>query len=224
MPKGLGRREKADLRDLRYRMGDHLKVKYAGVPMPDYKVWENGRILDQGVQGACVGFAWAAWENCKPLGFKRQQGDDYGFGFYREAQELDEWPGSDYSGTSVRAGAKTAVARGLAKSFVWASSLAEIDAHLLLEGPVVMGTSWLRSMDDWDGQGYLSVRPDSGERGGHAWLLYGKEPGGSYIAQNSWGPDYAVGGSFRLTPTALETLVAMGAEACACTQTGVPPR
>jgi hypothetical protein len=218
--KGLGRRiDLVDMRDAQHLMGAHLKSVDA---LPEYKTWEVGEALDQGYEGSCVGHGWTHWHNAKPMGFGRQQPHEYAYDYYKRAQEIDEWPGTDYEGTSVRAGAKVALERGLISEYVWASGLDELDAWILGKGPIVIGSKWLESMDEPTVDGFLEVYPYSPNRGGHCWLLYGKGQEGNYKAQNSWGTSYAKEGSFRLTRDSLMYLIAVGGfTACATVQTGL---
>lgn len=67
---------------------------------PDALVDTGGwwSFYDQGREGACVGFA--ASRMMSLLNRKRYDAR----WLYHEAQEIDEWPGEDYDGTSVRAG------------------------------------------------------------------------------------------------------------------------
>jgi hypothetical protein len=219
---GLGRIPHFDPRSMRYRMGDYLQGRVA--VLPDEKVWQRGQTLNQGSEGACVGFGWVAWENCKPLGYIRQQGNDYAFDWYHRAQLLDPFPGTNYSGTTVGAGGKVAKERGLAASYVWASTYDDISAFVRSTGPVVMGTTWLRSMDRVGPDNYLTVDFSSGARGGHCWLLYGFLRDGTAVCQNSWGDGYADGGTFFLHPRGLKQLLYHNGEGAACIQTGVPAR
>ena len=53
---------------------------------------------NQGEEGACVGFGISRLTSQ----LNRKLYD--GFWLYHEAQKIDEWPGEDYDGTSVRAG------------------------------------------------------------------------------------------------------------------------
>jgi hypothetical protein len=94
-----------DTRDSRYWVGrtgslGHIRGGHAiASPTPDFPDstawWE---FYDQGSEGACVGFSisrLATWHN-------RHRYDARWL--YHEAQVIDEWPGEDYEGTSVRAG------------------------------------------------------------------------------------------------------------------------
>jgi hypothetical protein len=214
---GLGRWPFSDARDGVYLFRRALQAD-ARV-LPDYKVWTRGIILDQGREGACVGFAWQAWENAKPRGNVEQQGDAAGYAWYKDAQRIDPWPGEDYEGTTVRAGARVAVNRGYADTYLWAGSVAEINAWLLGRGPVVVGSNWYNSMDDIDSSGYITIDPGSGIRGGHAYLCLGIGREGNYHFQNSWGENYGKEGKFFLTPQQFYNLVNVGdAEFCTAAQ------
>lgn len=62
---------------------------------------------NQGPEGACVGFGISR------LATILNGGKLYdGFWLYHEAQKVDEWPGEDYGGTSVRAGLDILRTRG----------------------------------------------------------------------------------------------------------------
>jgi hypothetical protein len=64
------------------------------------------RAMDQGQEGACVGFGWT---RCMMLLNRKRYDARW---LYHEAQKVDEWVGEDYEGTSVRAGADVLRARG----------------------------------------------------------------------------------------------------------------
>jgi hypothetical protein len=99
------------------------------------------RFYDQGREGACVGFAV-----CRALSLVNRERYD-GVELYRQAQRQDEWPGEDYSGTSLRAGLDVARERGpiqlrggratgpsIADSFIenrWLLSLTDANAALM---------------------------------------------------------------------------------------------
>jgi hypothetical protein len=217
MSNGLGRYPFLDMRDGSYLMRHVLSTITEVVPT--YKIWEHGDILDQGNEGACVGFSWQGWENAKPVGYKLQQGNEAGFLWYNRAKQLDEWPGSDYEGTSVRAGAKVALEKQGIESFLWAFSRVEIDTWLLTQGPIVVGSDWFNSMDHLGRKAYCTVDPTSGTRGGHAYLLLGKGEGGNYWFQNSWGEGYGKEGLFFMTPANFDMLLRRGnSEFCTAAQ------
>lgn len=88
--------------------GGHC-VCLATRPMHDLTSW--WQFYDQGEEGACVGFGW-----CRALSIMNRSRYD-GFSHYHLAQQLDEWPGEDYDGTSVRAGGD--VARDYGGFLVW---------------------------------------------------------------------------------------------------------
>ena len=198
----LGHHTHKDSRDGLFGVGENLPVFQT---LPDGTVWERGDSRDQGEEGACVGFGWVNWHNCKPKGWMNQVDDEYAFGLYHRAQELDPWPGTDYEGTSVRAGAKVVLERSLLDTYLWARSLAELDAWLLTRGPLVVASNWYNSMDRLDSGAFSHVDIASGVRGGHCYLVYGKT-GDVYHFQNSWGDGYGDGGSFYMTRTDLSLL------------------
>src|SRR4051794_32441918 len=76
------------------RGGHCVCLRPAGVP--DYTSW--WRAYDQGREGACVGFGCSRMSS---LTNRRLYDAAW---LYHEARKVDEWPGEDYDGTSVRAG------------------------------------------------------------------------------------------------------------------------
>lgn len=229
---GHGLHLRPDMRRARYRMGDYLRERLGGSALPEELVLERGVILDQGPDGTCVGHAWTGWENCKPLGFARQQGHDYALGWYDEAVLYDPWPENDAPdrrfGTTTQAGVEVAIHRGLAQSYVWSSTLDEISAFIRSgEGPVVLGSYWYRSMFYPDARNFIPVNLPSGISGGHEWLIYGVQLYQGrpiFVCQQSWGESFADQGDMYFWPAGIQKLIDQGAEAVACVQTGVPPR
>lgn len=68
--------------------------------LTDLQSW--WKFYDQEKEGACVGFAV-----CRMMTLLNRERYD-GFWHYHQAQQIDEWPGEAYSGTSVRAGCDVA--------------------------------------------------------------------------------------------------------------------
>lgn len=188
------------------------------------KVWEHGTILDQGKEGACVGFAWTGATIAKPMPPNEQpkfvEGNSFAIGLYREAQKVDPWPGENYSGTSVLAGAKIAKEKGIVDEYRWCFSIEELKKAILNVGPVVIGINWYQDMYGTDKNGLVKV---SGNHvGGHAIMVTGfipdfdvnNSPTPVFQWVNSWGPGYGKGGVGYIPYKDLEKLIENRAEMC----------
>lgn len=156
-----------------------------GTRAPRSYTWACGVNLDQGNDGACVGFAWAAELAARPVVVPRVD-NPTGFALYREAQVLDEWPGEDYSGTSVLAGAKAVAARGWMGEYRWAFGVDDLAVAVGWAGPAVIGINWHQDMFEPGGDGF--VRPTGVVAGGHAILVRGySAKARRFLLHNSWG-------------------------------------
>lgn len=170
-----------------------------GVPLagPRSFSWRAPTLLNQGQDGACVGFSWsgelAAWP--VPVGLID---DKFAFGLYRAAQDRDEWPGHDYEGSSVLAGAKACKDEGYMDEYRWALTPEDLFLAVGYHGPVVVGIKWKNSMFDPRPSGLLEV--SGSDAGGHAILVRGCSVnlkiagekksglGRAYRFRQSWGP------------------------------------
>jgi len=178
--------------------------------------------LDQGAEGACVGFAWAIELLSAPVSARLPTPrDQFARDVYRAAQRIDEWPGEDYEGTSVLAGAKIVRDLGYIKRFWWAFGIDQVIDTLVGFGPVVIGIPWYDSMYDTRPDGLVEV----GGRmvGGHAITLtgYGRRGFGTPRRtvevvrwRNSWGPLYGIRGDGYIRVEDLARLLADRGEAC----------
>lgn len=190
------------------------------------KVWINGPILDQGQEGACVGFGWTAKTLADPFdadlsALKSGVPSDptsFAHYVYNEAKKVDDTPGENYEGTSVLAGAKTIQSLGIVKSYSWAFSVDEVINGILSTGPVVLGINWYEGMYEAPG-GLLKVKGKLA--GGHCILAIGYRVGSTIaggkdtiLLQNSWGPSWGNGGIAEITVTDLAKLLAKQGEAC----------
>ncbi len=178
---------------------------------PRSYTWRCDTYLDQGAVGACVGHAWAHEVAARPA--VRAADSQLAFELYHRAQQIDPWPGEDYEGTSVLAGAKATVERGHIREYRWAFGLEDLLLAISYAGPVVLGVNWYTSMWDVDDKGMLPV----GGRlaGGHAILATGVSVKRQTVRlHNSWGPSWGVGGDAYIAWADLDRLLREDGEAC----------
>jgi hypothetical protein len=187
------------------------------------KLWRGGPVLDQGQEGACVGFGWTGELLASPKRdakrISSRRSSQYAKDIYHRAQQIDEFPGENYEGTSVLAGAKTVVERRFMTSYRWAFGINDVRDALITEGPVVIGIPWLYDMYETD-QNY-EVHVGGDVVGGHCILLTGYNPKHKdyngremYRWRNSWGTSYGKGGDAWIEAGALAELLKEQGEAC----------
>lgn len=179
---------------------------------PQTKWWGHTAKLDQGTEGACVGFAWAHDLAADPVVIGDLTDQD-AFEIYREAQKIDEWPGEEYSGTSVLAGAKILNKQGFLDEYRWAFGIEDVILTLSHHGPVVLGIPWHSDMYTPD-RGH-QIRPTGHLVGGHAILAlaYDHESKAVWLL-NSWGPDWGWDGLCHISVADLGELLNQRGEAC----------
>jgi hypothetical protein len=203
------------------------EVGDAKPPLRSY-TWQVGPVLDQGNEGACVGFSHSARVMSDP-DRDRDIDNDYARQVYREAQRIDEWAGEDYEGTSVLAGAKVLAGRGEYVSYWWAFGIDDALRSIGHLGPNVLGINWLESMFDPRPSGLLEV---SGRiAGGHAILARGvrlkaRLPGEELKPievvrlRNSWGTGWGVNGDAYIRVDDLERLLNAEGDCCVPVEPG----
>jgi hypothetical protein len=212
---GFGRLISLDKRDLKYPM----RALTRRIALPTSRLWSSRKafVLDQGPTPHCVGFAWAGFLEAAP--FMHQLTNDDGHRFYALAQDNDEWPGTDYDGSSTRGGAKALQSLGLIDgAYVWAQTENDVWRFVLGVGPVVTGTTWLGGMMEPDSKGYLQVT--GGEEGGHDWLIIGANAKrNAYRMQNSWGVGWGDNGRAWIKREDYKTLFEdMGGDCCSAVE------
>lgn len=225
---GLGRLEIEDERDANFPMSARLSGLERG-----WRYWNSsGWYGDQGQTAMCVAYSWAHWCEDGPFtrtstpwrskgghafgGFRGQEpifNLDHG---YNWMQRNDYWPGEDYDGTSVRAGAKYLVEQKLASEYRWAWD-AETVAHAILEvGPVVVGTMWY--MDMFTPREYKHIdiiEPTGRDAGGHAYVLNGVNLNqGWFRIKNSWGMNWGTRSHAYISFDDMDGLIKDHGEAC----------
>jgi hypothetical protein len=184
-------------------------------------LWDLGPVLDQGNEGACVGYGCAGAVASAPSS-RTGVNDTYARTWYRRAQRLDEWQGESYDGTSVLAGCLVGRERKLWSGFRWAKQPAELAAGILNPalGPAVVGVQWSEDLYETGALLDTDVRLDP--ELGHCVLLPGYLPadawensdrdardqleelgladavhdleGPGFVVLNSWGTSWGAGG------------------------------
>lgn len=192
---GFGRLVKPDPRDLKYLVKPPRLAALLAKEIT-VKHWMVGKVLDQGNTPQCVAYSGKQFLATGPVknalekaGFTPEQ-------LYRQCQDVDEWPGSSYDGTSVRALFQVLQRIGFVSEYNWAFSNDVVASWVLTQGPMVVGTDWLEGMQQTDEKGF--IRATGAPVGGHAWLIKGTDtrkvcPDGSIGAHrmvNSWGPGW----------------------------------
>lgn len=210
-----GRIEALDHRDRDHPMRAAVPLR---APLPEYKYWATGELLDQGSTGTCVGHGWAGWLMASPT---RTKNGPSPFTIYRECLAVDEWPSNDAEatlpdsqlqfGTSVRAGAKALTNRGHIEEYVWGFDLDTVKRYVLLRGPVVMGSDWFSGFMTPDSKGFVQLT--GAVVGGHCYLVNGYSKRlRAFRGLNSWG-DWGQRGRFWLPEAVMAALMEAGAEA-----------
>jgi hypothetical protein len=173
--------------------------------------WRAGKVLDQGAEGSCTGHACVGLIGAEPhpAPTKRVTHAE-AVRWYKRAQRLDEWPGQDYTGTSVNAAMKVGRSFGWWDSWRWAFGLDEMRQAIQL-GPLVIGVPWRSGMYDTEPDGLVST--SGSEVGGHclavtAWATDYAGHGPGFWWRNSWGPSYGIRGDAYVPEQMMSDLIA----------------
>lgn len=210
---GLGRLPAPDGRDTRFQLRTLADATPPSTLNHRYW-WANGWHGNQANLPWCVAFSFLHYLADGPVTHKgRPQPLVSPADLYRTAQENDEWDGTAYAGTSVRAGAKVLQSLGYVSSYWWGWDVATVVDALLSLGPVVVGTNWYSGMFDVDEKGLIGV--NGRLSGGHAYVLNGVNRKRELVRlKNSWGKDWGNGGMAWLSFEDLGRLLSEDGEAC----------
>ena len=223
LPYELGRNYIEDKRDSNYLIKNNLqKLQNTNKPSQSLtsRYWDaNGWWGDQGRTSQCVGYSWAHWLEDGPI---QQSGIPpiiKPIDIYKNAQKIDEWPGENYDGTSVRAGAKYLQSIKKIKSYYWAYDLQTLINTIMKIGPVVVGTNWYMGMYYPDKKGLIKI---SGRiAGGHAYVINGVDTKTKqFRLKNSWGKSWGQNGHAFISFNDMSRLIKERGEICLATEIG----
>ena len=200
----LDRKVYYDPRSLNYRIAA-LASELSVPSEPVSRRWRTPIVLDQGQEGACVGFAWTGWAGSMSKPWKPTLRNLDAFALYHRAQSLDEWPGEGYEGSSTLGGARASDELGRVSSYHWATTIEEILLAVGHIGPVVVGINWYDGMyephDD-------ELKVEGALAGGHDILINAVDVKKERLRfHNSWGHGWGVNGEAWMSFADVERLV-----------------
>jgi hypothetical protein len=221
----LGRTYIEDERDKKYLINNHLNLLIQSknnLTNPRLKItskyWDdNGWWGNQKNTPHCVGYSWAHWVDDGPIKHLGQKPFVNPTIIYENAQKLDQWPGENYAGTSVRGGVKYLQKIGRVKNYYWAYDVNTLITTVLNIGPVVVGTNWYKGMFYPDKNGLIKI---SGPiMGGHAYVINGVDiVKKQFRLKNSWGRKWGKSGSAFISFNDMSKLISEYGEICLATE------
>lgn len=154
--------------------------------------------LDQGQEGACVGFGTSHLIATLFSGLVYVDEKFARETIYWPAQKIDPWDGGAYpdadpfyEGTATNCGLKIAKQLGFFTAFRRAFTLKDVILGLSWHGPALFGVNWYEYMGEPDRKGFIHVKGK--QTGGHC--ILGKalslDKKGIKL-HNSWGEDWGV--------------------------------
>ena len=137
----LGRRkDKRDPRDKIARLA--VLAPVAEVALPDYRYWADSTWRgDQGAFPHCVAYSATHRIENSPTTYPEAGPVVDPTDVYDRAQQIDEWPGENYDGTSVRAGAKVMLEKGFISEYQRITTLQELIDFIRRPATAVEGRS-----------------------------------------------------------------------------------
>lgn len=170
------------------------------------KHWTVVKGLDQGADGACVGFGTGGFCGATPL---KQPGvnNQFCLDLYHLDQTLDEWPGTDYDGTSLTAGMKGLQKQKRVSTYLWLKGASQLALAIGYLSPVPIAINWRADMMDVDAVGFIHATGDN--VGGHCILVSGYDAKTRvFELSQSWGESWGRDGKCFLSFDDMETLLA----------------
>jgi hypothetical protein len=208
----LGRQPEFDPKSRAYSMAIPLNLPERRKAVT--KVWDCPVWLDQGQEGACVGFSFSHELAAAPdvvEGVTNESAQEV----FKLAKQLDQWPGEAYDWTSVLAGIKAveALYPEVIASYRWCFSLEDLVQTISFFGPVVLGINWYSGMHRPNVHGL--IKRAGRVTGGHAILARGVDVvAKTVLLRNSWGRSWGKDGDCVIGYADLNKLLHEDGEAC----------
>jgi hypothetical protein len=164
--------------------------------------------LDQGEEGACVGFGWSGELQMPPVEIPVH--NQFAQNFYLGARDVDRKEGRFFpEGATVLAGAKYAKRMGWISEYRWCFGMMDLQDSVTTRGPVVLGIPWRAGMYSTDLDGRVWINGET--VGGHCILCIGYWPkhpkfGDCYVLLNSWGRSWGINGVGYITEADMRKL------------------
>lgn len=196
-----------------------IRSKVGKTKKPRSYTWRCSAYLDQGTEGACVGFAMTHELVARPAVVKNLDGLFAREQVYWEAQKIDPWNGGSYpgatpryEGTSVLAGIKVLKRLGYIEEYRWAFGLEDLVMAVGYCGPAVLGLPWYEGMFKTWPCGHVHVQGQVA--GGHAILCKGVSvKDKTFTLHNSWGKNWGSGGDAKISWSDMDKLLHQQGEA-----------
>jgi hypothetical protein len=173
------------------------------------KTWRRGGPYDQGQTSTCVAQTGKGLLNTSPFSSRVDYDIRSKYSteeLYEGAQQMDEWPGESYDGTSALGLCKYLQSRALISEYRWCFGLQDVLRTLSHVGPVGIGVYWYSDMFRPTPEGIIT--PTGGVEGGHEVELIGVDvTHKTVIGMNSWGPNWGMKGRFKIRWNDLESLL-----------------
>lgn len=183
---------------------DYL-IATAVAPQPEVKRrWSEGPQLDQGREGACIGFGFTADILAAPAA-QRDISSDLAHRYARHHWMRAQWlstgrPVDPDRGATMNNGATVAKQYGLIDGYLWAQNIEDVRNAVIAEGPVVMATKMFDGVATPTWQGVIQPNRSNKEyTSSHCMCITGYDPArkakvrgrtGTYrmfFIRNSWG-------------------------------------
>jgi hypothetical protein len=214
MEEKFGRIYSFDARDNKYLIAS--SPFYSTSKTKRIQYWDDEQWWgDQGRTSECVAYSWIHWLEDGPVYQPASPQPILNPNtVYKAAQKIDEWPGENYNGTSIRAGAKILQQEGFIQNYYWTRDVNVLANTILNTGPVVVGTYWYSNM----------MRPNlrtglmsaTGRiLGAHAYVINGVDLNRRlFRIKNSWGRKWGLNGRAFISFTDMSRLMRMQGEVC----------